>query len=206
MRLSLQIVLITLLPVGGALARPATALAQPAVQMCSGQPVPAGYVIVATSSRINCPSEFGASYNTFTIRMPGDTITVCSELSRLSDGYVITEYGTRLECPSGFGSASNTTTYQRVGPPAQPEVPSEGTPAAAFTMLDPYDRTVFQRLDEMKASLGLQTPTHHLWLSKTADGTTARASLQLEGGLRYTLVAVCDGDCTDLNLRVLDGG
>lgn len=175
------------------------------LEMCSEQPVPAGFVVVRTGMRGNCTTTFGAAYNSMVIRLPGDTVTVCSEMSRLADGYVVTRQGMRGNCPTSFGASHNTVTYQRVGPPAEPagdETVAEG----AFIPMNPYDRAVFGRLAEMETWLQVEAPTHHPWLGKTAQGTTARTTLDLEGGRRYTLIGVCDGDCTDLDLRVLDGG
>jgi hypothetical protein len=239
-----------LLTAAAALARPVPAAAQPEVRMCSDQPVPAGYVIVGTASRSNCPtvnftasynsltirlpgdsvsvcsalsqppegyvivgtasrsncpSAFGASYNSLTLRLPRDTVTVCTALSQLSEGFVIVGHGSSSRCPSSFGDAYNTATYQRVGGPSAPSG-GETISFGPFSPMNPYDRTVFRRMGEVAAWLRLETPTHHPWLARTAHGTTASTRLELDGGVGYTLVAVCDEDCGDVNLRVLEGG
>lgn len=186
----------------GALARPAPLPAQPDVQMCTEQPVPPGYVVVGTASRGGCPIRFGEAYNSLTIRLPGDTVTVCSELSRLTEGYVVTRRGNHSACPIVFGAAYNTATYQRVGPAS---AGPEGE-AIAFEPMNPYDRTAFRRMSEVASRLRLAAPTHHPWLARTEHGTTVSTRLDLDGGARYTLLAVCDEDCRDIDLRVLDNG
>jgi hypothetical protein len=186
-----------------ALMCPRAAAAQP-VQMCSNQPVPAGYVVTATASRTECPGYYASTYNSLTIRVPGDSVSVCSSLTQPWPGYVITRQTSRTECPGYYASNSNSATWQRVGEPAAPAQPVAAA-AGEFAVMDPYDRTVFQRMAEMAAWRRLDTPTHHPWLFKVANGTTARTTLTLIGGTRYTLVAVCDQDCSDLDLRVLDG-
>jgi hypothetical protein len=186
----------------GALARPASLAAQPDVQMCTEQPVPPGYVVVGTASRGDCRSTFGATYNSVTIRLPGDTVTVCSLLTRLTEGYVVTRRGNHGACPSTFGEPYNTTTYQRVGPVAG----GAGREVVAFEPMNPYDRTVFRRMGERARQLRLASPTHHPWLARTADGTAVSTRLDLDGGSRYTLLAVCDEDCGDVDLRVTDNG
>lgn len=188
-----------------ALACPRGAAAQP-VQMCSNQSVPTGYVVTATTSRPECPGYYSSGYNSLTIRLPGDGVTVCTALTQVWPGYVVTSQTSRADCPGYYSSGSNSATWQRVGePPAAQPVPAAAA-SGAFAALDQYDRTVFRRMNEMETWLRLDTPTHFSWLSKTPQGTTARTVLAVEGGQRYTLVAVCDEDCTDMDLRVLDGG
>lgn len=204
----LRSLLPALLLASAAFARPAAA--QEPVQMCRNQPVPQGYVITGIGMRNECPGAQAATYNSITIRMPGDTVTVCSSLSQLSNsqGYVVTGQGSVEWCPNYYGGRPNATTYRRVETPPAPQQPAPGpAPASgALAVMDRYDRTVFQRLDELEEWLGLNAPTHYPWLSRLADGATARTSLRVEGGMRYTLVGVCDDDCADLDLRVLDGG
>lgn len=183
-------------------ADPRAAAAQP-VQMCSNQPVPQGYVVTATTSRSECPGYYSSGYNSLTIRIPGDSVSVCTALTQRWPGYVVTSQTSRSDCPGYYSSGSNSATWRRVGDPPAPPVPAPAS--GAFAALDQYDRSVFRRMKEMETWLRLETPTHHAWLHKTAQGTTARTTLAVEGGQRYTLVAVCDDDCTDMDLRVLDG-
>lgn len=190
-----------MLLLAAALACPRGAAAQP-VQMCSNQSVPTGYVVTATTSRSECPGYYSSGYNSLTVRVPGDSVTVCTSLTQLWPGYVITSQASRSECPGYYSSGFNAATWRRVGePPAAPVAT-----AGAFAAMDPYDRSTFRRMNEMETWLRLDTPTHHPWLYKTAHGTTARTALAVEGGQRYTLVAVCDDDCADMDVRVLDGG
>lgn len=186
-----------------ALACPRAAAAQP-VQMCSNQPVPTGYVVTATTRRNECPGYYSGGHNSLTVRVPGDTVSVCVALSQARPGYVVTAQTRRSECPGYYSGGFNSATWQRVGEPVAPQ------PVAAadgeIVVMDAYDRTVFQRIAELAAWRRLEAPTHHPWLSKAAHGTTAHTTLTLTGGTRYTLVAACDQDCTDLDLRVLDGG
>jgi hypothetical protein len=185
------------------LACPRAAAAQP-VQMCSNQSVPTGYVVTATTRVPECPGYYSTGYNSMTILVPGDTVSVCISLSQARPGYVVTAQTRRPECPGYYSSGFNSATWRRVGEPVAPQPVAAA--AGEIVVMDAYDRTVFQRMAEMAAWRRLESPTHHPWLSKTAHGTTARTTLTLTGGTRYTLVAVCDQDCADLDLRVLDGG
>ncbi|WP_420128352.1 hypothetical protein [Longimicrobium sp.] len=197
-----RLLLRAVLLLAAVVAHPRGAAAQP-VQMCSNQPIPTGYVVTATSSRTECPGYYSSGPNSFTIRVPGDTVSVCTTLSPTLPGYVVTRQTSRSECPNYYSSNGNSATWQRVGEPPAAQ------PAAAddeILVMDAYDRTVFQRLGEMAAWRRLVMPTHHPWLSKAAHGVITGTTVTLTGGTRYTLVAVCDQDCTDLDLRVLDGG
>ncbi|HEX2208656.1 MAG TPA: hypothetical protein VHG93_13300 [Longimicrobium sp.] len=196
-----------LLLAAAAFARPAAA--QDPVQICRTQPVPQGWVVVAMGMKDDCPGAQAASYNSITIRVPGDTVTVCNSLSQLGQGYVATGQRSLEQCPNYYGGRPNATSYRRVPqPPVQnpPPVTAGDGGSGGLALMDEYDRTVFARLEEMEEMAGLRRPTHHVWLSRLAHGAAGRTSMRVEGGMRYTLVAVCDADCNDVDLRVLDGG
>jgi hypothetical protein len=232
--------------------RPADAAAQP-VTICTGQPIPAGYVVVAAYRVQECPGYYASNahnsvnialpgdrvtvcsalsprpegyavvaayriqecpgyyasneHNSLTLQRPGETVTACSALTQSLPGYVITARYRIQECPGYYASnEANSATYRRI---AQPVVDAPAPPAASsgeIMALDQYERGVFRRLGEMQEWLGLATPTHEVWRGTLHHAAYARGTLPVRGGARYTLVAVCDVDCTDLDLRVLDGG
>jgi hypothetical protein len=184
------------------LLHPGTAASQ-TVEMCYDQAVPAGYVVTAISQRPDCPAYYSRTYNSITVAVPGETVTVCSSLSTLGQGYVMTARGQSPACPGYYTSTSNTITYQRVGGAPAPE---PAAPTAGLALLDQYQRSVGTRMMDMEEWLGLRTPTHQPWFSSANQDATQTTTLQVTGGARYTVLAVCDDDCTDLNLRVLDRG
>lgn len=209
MRRTLRPLIGAALALAAALTRPAAASAQD-TQICREQGVPEGHVVTGIGMSDQCPGAQAATYNSITVRVPGDTVTVCNALSQLGQGYAVTGRSSLERCPNFYGGRPNATTYRRVMPPPpplpQPQRPGPApAPSGALAVMDRYDRAVFRRLDDLEEWLGLDAPTHHPWLSRLADGATARSSIQVEGGMRYTLVAVCDDDCDDIDLRVLDG-
>ena len=176
--------------------------ANEAFDICSIQAVPRGYLVMATQNRPSCPGFQSTGYNSVTIRLPGETGSLCSALSVLGREYVVTERTSRPSCPGYNGTGANSATYRRLADAAPPRsAPSSG----ALTPLDRYDRGVYRRLREMEEWLGVGAPSHRPWIASAAGGTSARAELQVEAGGRYTVVAVCDEDCSDMDLRVLDG-
>lgn len=195
---------IALVLTAAGLARPTVAPAQESIPICSDQQVPNGYVVVAIDSRADCPGYYSRAYNSITVRQPGDTVTVCSTLSTLGGEYARISASSSATCPGYYSSTSNTATYRRL---AAVLPPGHGPAATsnALAVLDQYDRTVFLRMREMEEWLGLAHPTHQMWRASAQPGATAQTSLQVQAGMRYTLAGVCDDDCTDLDLRVLDG-
>lgn len=181
--------------------RPGAAAAQENISICSNQSVPPDYVVVATLSRPSCPGYNSTGYNSLTIRLPGDTVSVCSALSTLTLGWVVTSQLSRPSCPGYNSTGWNSVTYRRLATAGPAPVASRG----ALTLLDEYDRGVYGALREMEDRLEVGVPTHTPWFSSAANGTTTRAEIQVTAGGRYTLVAVCDRDCADMDMRVLDG-
>lgn len=232
--------------------RPADAAAQP-VTICTGQPIPAGYVVVAAYRVQECPGYFASNehnsvnialpgdrvtvcsalsprpegyavvaayriqecpgyyasneHNSLTLQRPGETVTACSALTPSLPGYVITAQYRIQECPGYFASSeANSATYRRI---AQPVVDAPPPPASAggeLAPLDDYQRTVSLRLREMEEWLGVAEQTHAPWRGELYHRAHGQAPLRVQAGTRYTVVAVCDDDCTDLDLRVVDGG
>jgi len=196
-----RVAVLALALLAAAAIRPGAAAAQENIDICSTQAVPANYVVVATQSRPSCPGYNGMGYNSLTIRLPGDTVSVCSSLSQLSQGWVMTSQLSRPSCPGYNGLGANSVTYRRLATAGPAPVATRG----ALTLLDEYDRGVYGSLREMEGRLEVGVPTHTPWFASAASGATVRGELQVNAGGRYTLVGVCDRDCADMDLRVLDG-
>jgi hypothetical protein len=173
-----------------------------ALDICSIQAVPPGYVVSATQNRPSCPAYQSTGYNSVTLRLPGETGSICIALSVLGREYVVTSRTSRPSCPGYNSTGTNSATYRRLADAAPPRSPAL---SGAMAPLDRYDRGVYRRLREMEEWLGVDAPSHRPWIASGAGGSTTRAELQVEAGGRYTLVAVCDEDCGDMDLRVLDG-
>ncbi|HET6763292.1 MAG TPA: hypothetical protein VFH27_06460, partial [Longimicrobiaceae bacterium] len=197
-----------------AAALPARAPAQPhnaarePIVMCTGQAVPEGYVVIATGRGQQCPRFYdGYGPNTYTVVLPQETVTVCSALNRPLDGYLVTARGRAQECPGFYdGYGPNTTTYQRAGrgrwgrggPPRD----EPGDAPADLAPLEPGDRSLLHRLRAAEARMQVDEPTHRTWTGTLRQGATATARLDLQPGESYAVLAACDRDCNDADLRV----
>ncbi|MBB4636176.1 hypothetical protein [Longimicrobium terrae] len=191
-----------------ALAAPGRGHAQENITICSGQPIPARYVVVAVESRGQCPGYYERSYNQLTIRVPGDTVSVCNTLTTSIPGYVVTSVASRGRCPDYYERPSNVSVYRRISETRgayDEDDPDTSVPRNAWRLerLNPLRRYVISRLGESEAWFGLNDRTHDLWVNSLDNGGVMRMPLDLEAGVRYTVVAACDMDCSNLDLRVV---
>lgn len=186
-----------------AAAAPAAARGQD-VTICADQPVPQGYAVVGAGKGSQCPGYYAPGINVVTLRVPGDTITVCTGYTTSLDGYVVTGRGKHSQCPGYYAPGSNGATFRRL-PQAYPGPgPAPATDGTMMTAWGPYSREVMGRLRVQEDRLMLDEPTHQPWLGLLAGGATVRMGVELESGVPHTLVVVCDQDCSGMALRVVD--
>jgi hypothetical protein len=74
--------------------------------------------------------------------------------------------------------------------------------AQTLEPLDPWSRQVQQQLWMYRLDLGLTDLSHNIVTGALDAGERETVMAELEGGSHYTLLAVCDNDCTDIDLRV----
>jgi hypothetical protein len=188
------------------LAAPRAAHAQNEIDICTGQPVPPGYVVVRGFRADRCPNYYQGTHNTVTIRLPGDTVTVCTHLTPEVPGYVVTGRMRRDACPNYYGPP-NGATWQRLPSAAPPqELPPPGMDAAGVAImegLDEYGRHVQRRMRAMEARFRLTEVTHVPWTGAGPQGSVTRLRFNRQAGEPLTLVAACDQDCGQILLRVL---
>jgi hypothetical protein len=191
---------------GAAAAAPAPAQAQD-ITVCADQAVPPGYAVVGAGNGQQCPNYYGSNPNVLRLRLPGDTVSVCSAYTATLAGYVVTARGNREACPNYYGSQPNSASYRRLPQPyTPPPPPPPAAPEAGDAMpwLDEYSRYVVRRLRVAEARLRLDEPTHEPWVGVTGTGNSAALGFEMEVGVRHTLVAVCDQDCSAIAFRVMD--
>ncbi len=182
----------------------APAAAQRGITMCSGQEVPEGYVVVGADRVQQCPGFWGGPINSYTITQPGDTVTVCSAQVPQLPGYVVTARSRMQQCPGYWGGPANTATYQRVSGGHRGD-PRPHAPPALARLAEP-ERFLARQLALAEDWLSLEAPTHQVWTAPLRTGEAVYTRLELDPGERYTLVAVCDRECGDLDLRVVEAG
>jgi hypothetical protein len=74
--------------------------------------------------------------------------------------------------------------------------------AQTLEPLDPWVRQVHLQLWMYRVDLGLTDLSHNIVTGRLDAGERETVMAELEGGSHYTLLAVCDNDCTDVDLRV----
>jgi hypothetical protein len=74
--------------------------------------------------------------------------------------------------------------------------------AQTLEPLDPWVRQVHLQLWMYRVDLGLTDLSHNIVTGSLDAGERETVMAELEGGSHYTLLAVCDNDCTDVDLRV----
>jgi hypothetical protein len=187
-----------------AAAVPRAAHAQNDITICSGQTVPPGYAVVGAGRRDQCPNYYQGTHNAVTIRLPGDTVTVCGMFTPELPGYVVTARMRREACPNYYGPV-NGATYQRLpdaGPPEPPPpVVDEG--ADVMEILDEYGRHAQRRMRAMEARFRLTEATHQPRMGAGPRGSVTRLRFHRQAGEPLTLVAACDQDCPEIVVRVL---
>jgi hypothetical protein len=93
---------------------PAPAQAQD-IAICTGQPVPPGYAVVAAGSGEQCPGYYQPGANQLTLRLPGDRVTVCSAYTPGLPGYVVVAAGSGEQCPGYYQPGINQLTLRLPG-------------------------------------------------------------------------------------------
>lgn len=194
-----------------AVSAPAPARAQD-VTVCVEQVVPTGYAVVAAGKGEQCPNFYGSRPNVLTLRLPGDTVSVCTEYTPSLSGYVVTARNKRENCPNFYGSQPNSASYRRLPAPYTPPPPpppvADGDDGDDGDDLLPwmgeYSRYVVRRLRVAEGRLRLDEPTHRPWIGVTAATNSAAIGFEMEEGVPHTLVAVCDQDCSGIAFRLID--
>lgn len=77
------------------------------VPICSGQPVPQGWVVVSWGNSMSCPGWTPGGMNVMNIKQPGPTETICSG-SPIPPGYVVVSWGNSMNCPGWTPGGMNT--------------------------------------------------------------------------------------------------
>ena len=74
--------------------------------------------------------------------------------------------------------------------------------AQTLEPLDPWLREVHQDLLMLRIELGLTNLSHNIVTGSLDDDERETVMAELEGGSSYSLLAVCDHDCLDIDLRI----
>jgi hypothetical protein len=74
--------------------------------------------------------------------------------------------------------------------------------AQTLEPLDPWVRQVHLQLWMYRVDLGLTDLSHNIVTGRLDAGERETVMAELEGGSSYSLLAVCDNDCTDVDLRI----
>jgi hypothetical protein len=198
-----RLALAAALLMGAAGAAPAPAQAQD-ITVCADQAVPQGYAVVAAGKGQQCPGYYAPGINVLTLRLPGDTVSVCSGYTSELAGYVVTARGKRQECPGYYSPGQNSASYRRIAqsypPPPPPVQPADDL----LAWRSEYSRYVIRRMRVAEGRLRLDEPTHETWIGVTGTANSASIGFEMEPGVRHTLVAVCDQDCSAIAFRVID--
>jgi len=81
-----------------------------------------------------------------------------------------------------------------------------GVSAPAQAQQDQWTRQITRLLDQaasVATERGLH-PTHNPLIGSLRTGASTAHTIQLDGGVAYQLVGVCDNDCSDFDLRLFD--
>jgi hypothetical protein len=83
---------------------------------------------------------------------------------------------------------------------------SSASPAAAqIQKLDPFMRTVHAELRKYEKEMGISVLTHDVWSGSLRDDERTTLTVSLDAGVSYVILAVCDEDCSDIDLRLYSG-
>ena len=77
--------------------------------------------------------------------------------------------------------------------------------AAQIQPLDPFQRTVAAQLRSYEEQLEVEGLTHAVYMGSLEDGSTETLTVDLEEGVNYLILGVCDQDCDDLDLALYQG-
>ena len=83
------------------------------VAICSGQPVPSGWVVVSWSNSMSCPGWTPGGMNVMNIKRPGQQETVCSG-SPVPNGYVVVDTANSMSCPGWTPGGENQKIIRRL--------------------------------------------------------------------------------------------
>ena len=70
--------------------------------------------------------------------------------------------------------------------------------------LDTWEQQVQRQLYMHRARMDLENMTHKVTYGSLDEGENEVLRVDLESGEEYTLLAVCDNDCTDIDLEIFD--
>lgn len=76
---------------------------------------------------------------------------------------------------------------------------------AQIEALDPFQRTVQRELRRYESEFEVQDMTHAVYMSSLREGSSETLTVELEGGVDYLILGVCDEDCDDLDLELFQG-
>lgn len=99
---------------GSAVAAPGAARAQD-ITVCAEQSVPPGYAVVAAGKGQQCPGYYAAGNNVLTLRLPGDTLSVCKAYTPSLPGYAVVAAGKGQQCPGYYASGDNVISLRLPG-------------------------------------------------------------------------------------------
>jgi hypothetical protein len=117
------------------------------------------------------------------------------------------------EISSEFSDGTVSSSSPLPSPVPQDPLPSEidSTSDAGFSeqINDPdqeFRAQVGQQLILMSEQVGLEgyVLTHEPYLGQLEDNTQERITLELQGGVNYGIIGVCDRDCGDIDLELYD--
>ena len=77
--------------------------------------------------------------------------------------------------------------------------------SAQIEPLDPFQRTVHRQLRHFAEELEVLDMTHSIYLSELGNASSETVTVDLEGGVNYLILGVCDEDCSDLDLELFQG-
>jgi hypothetical protein len=185
---------------------PAEARAQLNIIICTGQAVPAGYAVVGAYRHDQCPGYYQGTHNSLAIRLPADTITVCTQFTTELAGYVVTGRYRSDQCPNYYGPANSAAMRRIPQPQPQEELPLPGYDrdgVAVMEGLNEYGRHVQRQIRALEQRLGLAQATHLSWAGARPRNGYERLRLRRNAGEPLTLVAACDQNCDEIVLRVM---
>ena len=77
--------------------------------------------------------------------------------------------------------------------------------SAQISKLEPFLRTVHKELNRYEDQFDLRDMTHEIWTGQLREEEKVSLTVPLEPGEDYVIMAVCDEDCDDIDLRLFSG-
>lgn len=77
--------------------------------------------------------------------------------------------------------------------------------AAQIEALDPFQRTVQRELRRYEAEFDVDDLTHAVYMGSLRESSSETLTVDLEAGVSYLILGVCDEDCDDLDLELFQG-